>query len=73
MEYIAVCTLLYAIFIFADIKKAAKTKQTKVLKFSLPVYAVTFVINIMIGLGMKVPSLNMTILKVIQSLFKIKV
>ena len=72
MEYIAICVLLYVILIFADIIPIIKKGQRKPLWFSIPVYLVTFVLNILVGLGVKIVSPGDIIVQFINTALKLK-
>ncbi len=72
MEYILICLLLYGILIVADIIPSIKKKDKKTLYVSIPIYAITLVLNILIGLGVQLPSPNKAIESFLTSIFQIK-
>lgn len=72
MEYILICLLLYGILFVADIIPSIKKKDKKTLYVSIPIYAITLVLNILIGLGVQLPSPNKAIEGFLTSIFHIK-
>lgn len=72
MQYILICLFLYGILFVADIIPTIKKKEWKTLYVSLPIYAVTLVLNILIGIGIKIPSPNKAIESFLTSIFQIK-
>jgi len=69
MDSIAVVLVLYGIFIFIDLIPLIKKKKKKVLYLSIPIYLLTFIINLMSGLGFKFPYFNVMIQHTIDSIF----
>lgn len=53
-----VCVILYAILLATDIVPLIKKKEKKALYISIPVYAVTFAVNVLIGLRVHIISLG---------------
>jgi len=72
MEYILICLLLYGVLIVTDILPSIKKKDWKSLRVSLPIYFVTLVLNVLLGLGINLLSPNAVIKTVIESIFHIK-
>lgn len=70
MDYIMVVAFLYAVLLLVDLFQAIKKKQWKTLKFSVPIYIITFIMNIMIGLGFQFTSPNAIIKNMIQLIYK---
>ena len=67
-----ICVVLYIILIFADLVPIIKKGQRKSLWFSIPIYLFTFVLNILLGLGVKIISPNDIIEQIINYVFNIK-
>ena len=69
MQYILICGLFYIILIAVDLIPLIKKKEKKTLCISIPIYAVTLVLNILIGLNVNIIGLNMMIADVIKAIF----
>ncbi len=56
MPLVAICIVLYfAIYLF-DLRLLIKKKEKKSLFFYIPIFLITFVINILFELGVDIPS-----------------
>lgn len=73
MEHIVLSALLIAFFVFTDLLPLMRDKnnEKKAVWFSIPVYAAAFLINILIGLGVKM-EMDPPIAAFLDSLFQIK-
>lgn len=72
MTYILICLVIYGVLIAADIIPSIKKKQWKELSVSLPIYFITLVLNVLIGLGIELPSPNKILEVIIGFIFPIK-
>lgn len=70
MVYIVICLVLYTALVFLDVVPAFKKKQWKALYFSIPVYIITLIMNIIIGLGARISGPNQLIEKLFSSFVK---
>lgn len=70
MDYLLCIFFLYAILLVFDLARVVIKKQWKAFKLSLPVYILTFVVNIMIGIGINLASPNAIIKNMIQFICK---
>jgi low affinity Fe/Cu permease len=69
MQYILICIFFYIILVFADLMPLFKKKDKKTLYVSVPIYIVTLILNVLIGLNVGITGLNMMIADMIKSIF----
>lgn len=69
MQYILICVFFYIILFFADLMPLFKKKDKKSLYVSVPIYIVTLILNVLIGLNVGITGLNMMIADMIKSIF----
>lgn len=71
MDSYLIIGAFYAVLIFTDLIPAIREKKTKGLFFSIPVYLITLIVNIMIVMGVQFPAITTVIQHAIQSMLKI--
>lgn len=69
MQYILIILVLYAVFFFADILPSIKIKRWKPLRFTIPVFVITLILNFMIGFGVQLISPAEFIENAVKALF----
>jgi hypothetical protein len=72
MIYLIICILFYIIVFIFDIVPLIKARRKKTLLVYLPVFLLTLVINILFGLGVKIPSPMLPIKNAVSLIFGVK-
>lgn len=68
MDILIIILIFYAAFLFIDLIPSFK-KEKKALIVSIPVYILTFTINVLIVSGVKLPYINEMLMQAIKSMF----
>jgi hypothetical protein len=68
-DLLVINVIIYALFIGFDLVPKIRNKDIKSLWFSIPVYLITFAVNMMINLGMELPRVNEFIKQLIITTF----
>ncbi|HAN44761.1 MAG TPA: hypothetical protein DCP97_05155 [Ruminococcaceae bacterium] len=72
MMHILISIIGYAVILAWDIMPAIRNRQWKALWFSVPVFAITFIMNVMIGFGYQFTSPHVFLNKITAFIFNLK-
>ncbi len=72
MDQLIIILILYTSLIFIDLIPTIKSGPKKTLLLTIPVYLITFAINVMVSFGMPFPYINEVITDVMNVMFGIK-